>query len=184
MLDPPSVEAARPDHCPVCATPSRPTGDRLAVRGHGLRRRQPSGPQEPDGPPTSVVVLARRYRCVVCRAVIVVVPCELLPRRQYSACAIGLAVALYGVAHLHAADVRQRVSTWEADRAVGWITLRRWLRSVRAGGLFPGIRRCPAEWTLRQVAERTATTLAAWAPPSLSGLPLPAQAFHGAKHRP
>lgn len=184
MQDPPSVEAARPGHCPICTTPSRPTGERLALHGHGRRRRQPSGPQEPDGPPTSVGVLARRYLCVVCGAVIVVVPCELLPRRQYSACAIALAVALYGVEHLHVADVRVLVSTWEADRAVGWITLRRWLRSIRSGGLFPGIRRCPAEWTLRQVAERAATTLAAWAPPSFRALPLAAQAFHGAKHRP
>ena len=166
MQDPPSVEAARPGHCPICTTPSRPTGERLALHGHGRRRRQPSGPQEPDGPPTSVGVRARRYLCVVCGAVIVVVPCELLPRRQYSACAIALAVALYGVEHLHVANVRVLVSTWEADRAVGWITLRRWLRSIRSGGLFPGIRRCPAEWTLRQGAERAATTLAAWAPPS------------------
>ena len=179
----PSVGAVRPSHCPRCRRPSRETGQRITLHGHGVRRRQQRGPEEPEGKPVEAEIVGRRFRCILCRAVIIVVPHGVLPHRHYGAGAIALAAALYGVDQRPVTEVRQRVSTWDAGGTFGWITLRRWLRSIRCGELFPGIRRCPTEWTPRQVAARAATTLAGWAPPSFCGLPVRAQAFHGASRQ-
>ena len=82
------------------------------------------------------------------------------------------------------AEVRARVSPLRivgATAAAGWASLRRWSRAVRAGRLFPVVRTLPAEATLRQVAARTATTLAAYAP-GAEGLAIDSAAFLGAAH--
>jgi hypothetical protein len=50
---------------------------------------------------------------------------------------------------------------------------------VRARTLFPAVRALPADATLRQVAGRAATTLAAYAPGS-AGLSIESAAFLGA----
>lgn len=129
------------------------------------------------------MVKTRRYRCCGCGALIEVVPAEVAPRRHYSRCAIGLALALFGVARESAAAVRRRVSPFGvvgSTAAIGWATLRRWIRAVRAGALFPGVRAVPSDWTARQAAERIAMSLAAHAPPSSAALPLAAQVFAGA----
>jgi len=93
---------------------------------------------------------------------------------------MALAFALYGVEGLSPAAVRGRVSPLRivgTTAAAGWASLRRWSLAVRAGRLFPVVRALPAGATLRQVAARAATTLAACAP---GGMPVTAAAFLGA----
>jgi hypothetical protein len=130
-----------------------------------------------------VVVAQRRYRCRHCHAIIVVAPSGVLWGRHYSASAIGWALALFGVMRRPACEVRQRTSPWKvvgATAARGWATLRRWISAVREGRLFTQVRPAPPDWTARKVAERVATTLAAYAPPSVSELPMSARVFIGA----
>jgi hypothetical protein len=129
-----------------------------------------------------VSIRLRRYLCRACGAVATVAPRGSVCKRLYSAAAIALALALWAVEGMPESQVRQRVCPWGRDAyaaTVGWTALRRWARAARAGRLFPGVRRAPEDWTLRRVAERVATTLAALAPP-LQGGPLAAQAFFGA----
>ena len=87
----PSVSAARPSRCLGCRAAARPVGGNLVVHGDGTRERQVRGPATADAAPTLTSVLARRYECQRCGACMLVVPREILPRRLYTACAIGLA---------------------------------------------------------------------------------------------
>lgn len=179
---PPTVDEARPGRCPACAAPSRPAGGALGLHGHGLRERHQWGPVELGGSPALIAILLRRYLCRSCGAVAVVGPRGLVRRRLYSAGAIALGLALFGAAGLAPAGVRRRVSPLRIvgpTAAAGWASLRRWCRVVRARRLFPAVRALPAEATLRQVAARAATTLAASAL-STGGLALEAAAFLGA----
>ena len=103
-----------------------------------------------------------------------------------SACAIALALALYGIERRPPPEVRRRTSPFAriGDRAVtGWVTLGRWAEAVRGHRLFPQVRPCPASFTRRQVAERAATTLGSRAPPPMDA-PLVTRAFNGAAHAP
>ena len=91
-----------------------------------------------------------------------VVPREVLPRRQYTASAIGLALALFALLGVSAAGVRSRISSRSIvghTAADGWITLRRWIAAVRRGDLFPFMLRPPAAWTPLKVAERSPRAL-------------------------
>ena len=155
-------------------------GGLLGLHGHGLRERHQWGPAELGAAAAVIGLLLRRYRCQPCGAVVVVGPRGLQRRRLYSAGAVALALALYGLAALPAVEVRHRVSPLRivgATAASGWASLRRWCRAVRAGRLFPAVRALPAEATLREVAARAATTLAAFGP---GGVPLESAAFLGA----
>lgn len=114
-----------------------------------------------------------------------VVPSEILPQRLYTACAIGLALALWAVVGGTEAAVRARVSPFTIVGAVaygGWITLRRWAVDAARGRLFATSRASPSSFTLRQHAERAAAALEALAP---AGLGRDAAAFvGGGLHRP
>jgi hypothetical protein len=113
---------------------------------------------------------------------VVVGPRGPIRRRLYSAAAIALALALYGVTGLAPAAVRSRMSSLRIigpTAADGWASLRRWCRAVRVRRLFPAVRALPADATLRQVAARAATTLAACAP-GAAGLAVESAAFLGA----
>jgi len=175
------VDEVRPGRCPACGAPGRPLGGRLGLHGHGRRERHQWGPAELGAVPAVVGVLLRRYQCQPCGALVVVGPRGLLPRRLYSASAVALALALYGLAAaLSPAQVRRQVSPLRivgATAASGWASLRRWCRAVRVGRLFPAVRTLPGEATLRAVAARAATTLAAYGP---GGVPLESAAFLGA----
>ena len=131
----------------------------------------------------TVELRVRRYRCVPCGLVSTVVPQEILARRLYSASAIGLALALWGLVQATAVQVRQRVSPATivgATAARGWTTLRRWSRAVVRKGLFPSIPTPRSGATLRQVAASAAAALAACADPTSRGLALASRAFFGA----
>ncbi len=182
---PPSVEAARPATCPECGRASRPVGERLNVVGHGLRERLQYGPSAVNGEPAVSHFDLRRYRCKRCGAVIEVVPPSVEPRRLYSRPAIAWAMALFGVERLSAAAVAVRLQPW---RRVGpaarctWAQLRRWTRAIRNQALFPFVRRAPASWTHRRVAELAAVTVASHAPAELRTAALGDQVWAGAVH--
>jgi hypothetical protein len=154
-------------------------GEQLGLHGHGQRERHQWGPAELGAVPAVLGILLRRYQCQPCGAVVVVGPRGLLRRRLYSAGAVALALALFGIAVLAPAEVRRQVSPLRivgATAATGWASLRRWCRAVRTSRLFPAVRALPAEATLRTVAARAATTLAAYGP---GGVPLESAAFLG-----
>ncbi len=136
-------------------------------------------------PPGIGEVDCRRYRCQRCGAILQVAPRGVLRRGLYSAAAVALALALWGVEGLAPADVRRRVSPWRrvgATAAGSWASLRRWARAIRAAVLFARVRAAPPGAHLREVAARAATTLAAFAPSSADALPLASCAMLGAAH--
>lgn len=140
---------------------------------------------ELDAAPATAVVAVRRFRCVGCAAVIAVVPRDVEPRRHYSRPAIALALALWSMASLPAAEVRRRISPWlitgATAAAEGWVALRRWARAGRAGRLFSCIgRRLRLGGSLRRVAARLAEIALGHAPPALRRAAPEAQVFHGA----
>jgi hypothetical protein len=82
-------------------------------------------------------------------------------RRLYGACAIALALALFGLQGQTALSVREAIaptaSQREAAEGASWSTLRRWAGEAKAGTLTDDSRPCPDSFTLRQAAERAAT---------------------------
>ena len=174
IAKPPSPEAARPGRCPRCGRASRQTGCGLGLHGHGFRDRAVFGPPEVDADPEKAWVKCRRYRCVVCVAVILVVPRGVAPRRHYSLAAIAVAMTLWAILMLPPARVRERICAapslaWGTE----WSTLRRWAHAARA------LVDLPAVITLREVAARVAQIAIGRAPPSLRTAPRAAQAFAG-----
>ncbi len=126
------------------------------------------------------VVKVRRYRCTACDAAVTVGPSEAVAGRLYTASAIALALALYGLHHLTSAAVRALVSPMRAVGASSmarWLTLKRWCRVVGTPGLFRSARR--VEGGARRVAGEAAASMAAHALPSPEP-PLYVQAFLGA----
>lgn len=173
--DPPSVEAVRPSHCPGCGIAARGDGGALRLHGHGRRTRSLWGPLEPGDDERLHDILGRRYRCVRCAAVMLVVPRGVVPRRLYGASAIALALCLWGLLGQSVGSVRDQVSAWKVVGATAWgrwATLRRWVQAVGAGALFPtlpAVRRSAA--TARGVASHVASWLVGHAPPDSAQLP-------------
>lgn len=132
-----------------------------------------------------LLIKLRRYLCLACSAVITVAPRAVARGRRFSAAAIGLALALWSALRLPAAEVREQVSPHPArgfDAVLGWTSLRRWVRAVRRGTLFPSVRRCPPDWSLRKVAAHATATLASSGPLSASEEPLLIRVHAGAAH--
>ncbi|WP_437545641.1 hypothetical protein WME97_40025 [Sorangium sp. So ce367] len=180
---PPSVVEARPARCPVCGAASCPLGGAIRLQGHGRRERQVWGPTSPDRPPEVLSVTARRYRCLDCGAVLLVVPRGVLGLRVYSGAAIGFALALWGLALARAAEVRRRVGPAKilGDSAVaGWAMLRRWARDAAQRRLFADAPDPGPSASLRKSAATVAASLAASADPTTRALPLEQRAFFGA----
>lgn len=153
----------------------------MGLWGHGLRTRQVRGPLAFGEKPDLVTVDGRRYQCQSCGVIIIVEPRSVLRYRHFSASAIGLALALFGVDGLPAPEVRRRVSPWfTVGHAAfrGWWTLHRWIAVAREGRLLPGVRHRAAGGD-RAVAARVAHVVAARAPPPWDA-PIAARAFAGA----
>lgn len=179
----PSAAEVRPAQCPSCGAASCPIGGALMLHGHGRRQRQLRGPTAPEGRPEIRCLFVRRYQCQRCGATATVGPRQTLTRRLFSASAIALALALFGLSELPLHAVRKRVSPWATVGATAvstWRTVPRWTAAVRDGQLFPVVRRIPGDWTHRQAAARAATTLAACSPLLPGTEDLIASAFHGA----
>lgn len=178
----PAVDEVRPARCPCCGVASRPSGRGLRLHGHGLRVRQMLGPEVALAMPVAEDVPCRRYLCRNCGTVVLVVPVAMLPRRWYSASAIAQALALFGLERKSPAEIRRQTSPFKivgTTAVAGWVTLYRWCDAVRDGRLFSVVRGCPDEFTLRQVAERAATSIGSRAPPPV-GASLTVRAFVGA----
>jgi hypothetical protein len=173
--------------CVVCDAAARPTGGGLWLHGHGLRWRQVRGPRAPGDPPRDCVIQARRYECQRCHAVLIVVPCEIAPRRHYAATAIALALALYGALGQSHAEVRAAVSS---DGVVGvcaerrWCTLARWIDAVAERALFSALPPMSTAQCRRAIAGRAAMSIGAHAPPSLAEGAPELRAFVGAAQMP
>lgn len=152
----PSVEAARPSRCPACGAASNPPGQALRLHGHGIRERIRLGPEELGDGSAIGSVTVRRYRCTRCSAVLVVVPRGVLPRKRYGAVAVALALALWSVEGMPAAEVRSCVSPFPFvghDARRGWGSLRRWARgSPWSGASPPGTPREQAARTVQRLA--------------------------------
>lgn len=175
----PTVGAARPARCVGCGVASI-AADRVVVHGHGRRERQQRGPALPGEKPRIDAVLLRRYQCQRCHAVMTCAPEQVQKHKHFSACAMGWALALFGLAAMSAAAVREQVSPWRTHGTERWATLLRWARQARSGVLFANARGYRSDFTLRQVAARCANTLAAMAPSQWSTAPPPVRAFFGA----
>ena len=87
----PSADALRPDHCVACGVAARDGGGKLAIHGHGLRCRVVLGPVGAGDLPEVGEIAARRFRCLLCGAIMLVVPAGVLRRCLYLATAIALA---------------------------------------------------------------------------------------------
>ena len=144
------------------------------MHGHGERARMQRGPRAIGQPPEERSAGMRRYKCRACGATVTVRPRGVLRRRLYGACAIGLALALFGLEGQSAGAVRKAIAPTASarDPAEGatWSTLRRWAREAKAGTLFEECRACPQTFKLRQAAERGATTLQALGQRGAAGL--------------
>jgi hypothetical protein len=179
----PAVHYLRPARCPCCDAAGRPVDGPLVMRGHGLRERQVCGPLQAGGAPQLVTVQARRYRCSACRAIVVVVPRGLLPRRRYTASAIGWVLARVGLDGATTPTVRAEVCSCAilgVAAAERWLAPSRWIEASRRGQLFPRLGRHGAESTRVQIAERTAMQLVALSPRGDAGERAPHLAFLGA----
>jgi hypothetical protein len=149
--------------------------------GHGLRARQVRGPLAFGEDPDLVTVEGRRYQCQICEALIIVEPCSVLRYRHFSASAIVMALALFGLEGASAAQVRRRVSPWRTvghAACRGWVTLHRWIDVARQGRLLPAMRH-RAAGDDRGVAARVARAVASRAPPPWDAS-VAARAFAGA----
>lgn len=172
----PSCGAARPANCVACGAASRVPGKALVVVGHGLRGRGVEGPSAPGEEPVTLELLARRYACRACDAILVVLPRGVARGARYSLPAIAQALALWGYARWSAA--RSRAAT-SAARARGfsapdqWSALRRW--TARATALFGAP---AAAGSLRERAAKIAAWLASHAPLGIGVVPT--DAFFGA----
>jgi hypothetical protein len=85
--------------------------------------------------PGLIDVVGRRYRCLSCNAVCLVVPTGVVPGRVYFMSTIALALAMWSVRRLTAQEVRRRLSPFQVvgPSVVGWAQLRRWARAYGAG---------------------------------------------------
>lgn len=176
------MHLARPTRCTRCGQPAY-EGGRIRLHGHGLVRRQQRGPPSVGQPARTEVYGCRRYRCQGCQAVFTVLPAQAQPRKHFSGAAIALALALWGLGGLGAAQVRAQVSDWGqlGSSARGWRSLTRWARQAALGELFVGLD-SRAQGSSRQLAARAAQALGGHAPPQARGQPLEALAFEGARH--
>lgn len=139
-------------------------GGPVGLHGHGLRKREQRGPLAHGGSASVIVLLLRRYLCVGCGAVTVVVPRGVLPSMRYHAVAIALALALWSSEQWPGWRVHEAVSPHAGvgnERMHGWRSLSRWARSSRR--LWPWLRDPPAG-NARAAALHAARSIATKAP--------------------
>ena len=150
------------------------------MQGQGFVARQVRGPLSVGGPAELVTILARRYECQDCGAVMTVVPSGVLPGRLYSGPAIALSLWRFVLEGLSGVAVRSQVSPWRiAGRSGGrgWAQLYRWVRA--AGRLFCTVRPTPED-KAHAVVKRVLVSLVAMAPAGLAVRSDLARMFAGA----
>lgn len=136
----PEVDDVRPASCRSCSHPAKTHG-RVWVQGHGKGTRQVVVvPAVGDEPATVDESWKRRFRCVRCHAVVVVLPPGVMPRFLYCAAAIVVAWFLVepaplglGLTH-EQAYARQgmfRCTRWREASKYRWRSLGRWAARAR-----------------------------------------------------
>lgn len=133
------------------------------IIGHGLRDRQVRGPLAPDDPPRTRVVRVRRYLCLRCDAVLVVLPRGVVARRHFAATAIAWAFALVGLLGRTQSVAWAAVSAWGEPRS-RWITLARWCSAIVDGRIFGAVRGIARGAPLTAIAARAATVIRSVSP--------------------
>ena len=131
--DLPTVGAARPCSCVRCGVVSQPIGEPLRVHGHGVRVRQVWGVIDGERMPELHEVTLRRYRCVWCKAIMVVGPKGLVSGYRYSLASIVAALWMWSLGKQTAAKVRDRLSPLQTRGFAGatrWGSLARWARKL------------------------------------------------------
>ncbi|WP_239014430.1 hypothetical protein [Archangium violaceum] len=113
----------------------------MRIHGHGLVQRQQRGPPGPGQPARTQVLACRRYQCQGCGAVWTVLPASAVARKHFSAAAIALALALWGLCGLGVEQVRGLVNDWKHTGAMPgrWRSLGRWAEQVATGSLFSAL---------------------------------------------
>jgi hypothetical protein len=110
--------------------------------------------------------------------VIVVVPRGVLRRRHFGAAAVALALLRFG-SGARVVDIRHEIGGY--GETASWPTLRRWVRAGGQAQLWGCVRARPPDWSPRQVAQRIAMTLVAYAP-AAADASLDVRVFEGAAH--
>jgi len=113
-----------------------------------------------------------------CKAILLVVPRGVAPRRHYGYAAIAVALTLWMLVREPVAEVRRRVCAWPSsyESPSRWPTLRRWARAARDA--------LGHELSLEAAAARWAQIAIGRAPPHLRDGALWAQAFAGGSATP
>jgi hypothetical protein len=124
------------------------------LHGHGLLERQLRGVLAVGEAPGMVTVLARRYACQRCGAVMTVVPAGMLAQRQYSVPSFAVALYLWLLGGQSDRRVREQVCAWQlrGRNPRGWAQLYRWTRD--AASLFALPRPVAALSDVRETARR------------------------------
>ena len=117
----PSVDALRPESCPLCGELAFSPGERLGIVGHGTYRRQVLGLAEVSG---EAVTCVRRYLCRGCERTISVLADDLHPGRWYAAGVILEALELHLVEGQSESEIRSRFGV--VTESESWRSLRRW----------------------------------------------------------
>ena len=141
LRGPPDIDVVRPSRCSGCGAAGRAEGMPKTLVGHGVRLRQLAGPLVPDSGPETHRLFVRRFLCLACRAVLTVVPREVVPGHRYAAPAIALALVLFGVLGQPAEDVRAHIAVAPRAGFDGrrWRQLDRWPAALTDGRLFAGL---------------------------------------------
>ncbi len=163
LARPPTVDQARPSHCPACGAPSRPVGERLALHGHGTRMRQCWGLLDGDREPQMHDVPVRRYRCRRCRATLTVRPEDMAPRYLYRVATMAAALWSWSQRREPARQVRRRLSPLQVHGLASprrWKSLERWTHGCDR--LWPDTVRKGGETPVRKLAAALCTRLAAF----------------------
>ena len=109
-----------------------------------------------DGTPTTLVLVCRRYRCIRCGAVLLVVPRGIAPRKHYGFAAIAMALALRLIPALTPDDtaeyLRMRLTRVAVDREVFSSDAVVLLHEATAGAMRDLDRLCAA--ALREAARK------------------------------
>ena len=104
--------------------------------GHGVRERQIRGPAAPGERPRLSVILVRRFLCLVCDAVMTVVPKGVVAGRLFSGPAMLLGLFLWSQGGKTQRAVRQALNPWLGLRSRSWRALGRWTRAALSGRLW------------------------------------------------
>jgi len=109
-----------------------------------------------------VEILARRYVCLACGAVVLILPADVARRHLYTRLVIAMALAQWSHGGLSASAVRARFGAFaiQGHAAKGWPSLRRWTLSTQC--LWPRLR--AADGPPQQIAHRVSVQLAGFAP--------------------